>query len=236
MKHFLPEIKTSTVWLIYIFAGALVLFFGTFQVAAQSDPQKFAAYKAQRLAQLKEEWPPGLLSLIERSKIIRTICKRSKRAQLYMGIGEDQKVIDDYSRIIALKLNDIDAYLTRAVFRVSLDRDDPALADYAQVIRLDARNYQAYTQRATVYFGRKMYDAALSDYTRILKFKPNDEYAYQSRSFTYFLNKQYKAAIADYTKMIKLDARSIYAFSGRAAAYKATRRPKTRGSRQASGG
>lgn len=226
MKHFLSEIKISTVRLIYVFAGAFVLFFGTLPVAAQPDPwkqydpQKVAAEKAQRIAQAKEEWRPRFIELDRRIENNPSDTDALKaRAQLYMGIGEDQKVVDDYSRIIRLKPDDIDAHLTRATFLVSLDQNDSALADYAAVIRLDPRNYQAYTQRPLVYFRRQMYEAAIGDYTRILQFKPGDEYAYQQRSLTYYINKQYNEAIADYTEMIKLDRRSLYGYAGRAQAY-----------------
>ncbi len=228
MIYFLPKIRISVSVLIYTFAGAFVLSFGTLQISAQSktdeqfDPQKFEAEQARRAAERKEELRSVFAELNRKIELQPRDLEAIKlRAMYYAQIQEYQKAIDDYTRAIFIKPDDADSYSNRATYRETLEQHDLALADWTQVIKLDPRNYSAYVMRSTIYFGRQSYDKAIADLTSILEFKPDDAFSYQQRAIAYQFNKQYKNAIADYTRLIKLDPRSTFGYYGRAEVYKA---------------
>lgn len=115
MIYFLTKIRIPVIVLIYTFAGASLLSFGTLQVSAQSntneqlDPQKFEADQARWVAERKKELRPVLVEIDEKIKLHpRDLQAIKLRAMYYTEIQEYQKAVDDYSRAIALKPDDID--------------------------------------------------------------------------------------------------------------------------------
>lgn len=62
-------------------------------------------------------------------------------ATAYYKMGEEEKAIQIYDAIVALKEKEEDAYYLRGVIRIERDELEKAQADFDEVMRLDPENY-----------------------------------------------------------------------------------------------
>ncbi|GAB6391389.1 MAG: tetratricopeptide repeat protein [Treponematales bacterium] len=142
------------------------------------------------------------------------------RGSVYIGLGEYDKAIVDYTEAIRLDPNAADAYNNRGVAYVEKGDNNKAIVDFNQALRLFPNYANAYNNRDAAYDDKGDYDRAIADYTQAIRLDPDYAYPYTNRGDAYRDKGDYDRAIADYTQAIRLDPNNGYAYISRGNAYK----------------
>ena len=96
-----------------------------------------------------------------------------KSGDIYLGQGQLDQAIADFTDAIQLKPNFWAAYLNRGTALRKKGEFDQAIADYNQAIQMKSDLYDAYTLRGICYGAKGQYPEAIADYTKALKKKPH---------------------------------------------------------------
>jgi tetratricopeptide (TPR) repeat protein len=126
-------------------------------------------------------------------------------ADAFAKVGEEQRAIETYNRIMRQGWATSDDYSNRAARYVGLDRQDWAIADCTKAIQLNPRNRTAYRNRGATYFALKRYDDAIHDATEVIRLDSHDAYSYNMRGAAYSLQNQFEQAKADYQQALRID-------------------------------
>jgi tetratricopeptide (TPR) repeat protein len=146
----------------------------------------------------------------------------TQRGKAYSAKGDNDSAIQDYSRAIALKPHDADAYNNRgnAYYR---KRDyAAAIQDYSKTIALEPHNADNYNNRGFCYEAKRDYTRAILDYDKAIESNPNEILSYLNRgaAYTYSSEKgKFDAAIQDYAKALELGPNDARVYKGRGDAY-----------------
>ena len=72
----------------------------------------------------------------------------------------------DYTQVIRIEPNNVDAYLKRGLCHYFLEEYQKAIADYTEVIRLDPSDARVYYHRGYALEEVSEYEKAIVDYTK----------------------------------------------------------------------
>ena len=137
--------------------------------------------------------------------IAHAIESNSQNNQNISHSEEDEKLISDYSTIISLDSENVNAYRNRGLAYYRLGQHDKAIADFDKAIYLEPKYSATYVHRGVSYKNLEEYQKAIDDYNKAIHLDPNDSSAYCNRGFSYHCLEEYEKAIEDYTEAIRLN-------------------------------
>src|SRR5215813_11738873 len=120
-------------------------------------------------------------------------------------LGEIERAIEDFSRVIQIRTVDRQAYNGRGnayFLKGDLER---AIQDYDAQIKIDPLHDNAYNGRGRAYAALGQFDRAIADYDKQIELNPQHSHAYNGRGRAYAALGQFDRAIADYDKQIEID-------------------------------
>lgn len=130
------------------------------------------------------------------------------RASIYSKKGgEDEKVLADYTTIIALAPTAPGAelaYFNRAMILLRKGEIDAAARDVDKAILLKPEEIVLYQGRAVIRFQKRDYEGALADYERILAKDPNFIGALLGRGYFRYQKADFDGAFADFDRAVKV--------------------------------
>jgi eukaryotic-like serine/threonine-protein kinase len=133
----------------------------------------------------------------------------ANRAHAYAVLGQWDKAIADYTKVIELNPKDAGAWFQRASGCANLKQWDKALADYTKAIELDPKLAGVWYNRGNAYYGLKQWDQALADYTRAIELDPKHAPAHNSLgAILCDVKHDYDGAIMEFRQAIDLDPKS----------------------------
>jgi tetratricopeptide (TPR) repeat protein len=100
--------------------------------------------------------------------------------------GDFDGAIADYSEVIRLKPNFVQAFNNRGVTRDYKGDLDRAIADYSEAIRLKPDFVEAYCNRGEAHFAQGAYHKAFADFSRVLELTPEDDACIGDLAITYY--------------------------------------------------
>jgi tetratricopeptide (TPR) repeat protein len=134
---------------------------------------------------------------------------RKARMLIYYTKGEDQKMIEDVSALIALRPADSLGYAIHAILRRESGRFEEALADHARAIELSENQtdlIEAYEQRYETYTKMGNHAAALEDARRLVELNPQD-FWYRLHILTSLIaQKDFTAVQREYRAIVQTSA------------------------------
>jgi tetratricopeptide (TPR) repeat protein len=127
------------------------------------------------------------------------------RATLNAQLYRFDEAAQDYSTIIRLQPNNLDALQSRAQLRYEHLKDvNGSLEDWTRVLAIDSLNPTAWYARAYIFQGQQKYEEARKDYTSSLRVgNAENVYALTQRGFCAMKLKQFNEAMSDFTAAIK---------------------------------
>jgi tetratricopeptide (TPR) repeat protein len=134
-------------------------------------------------------------------------------------VTDNDKVINDSTKIIRVNPSDPQAYCDRGIAYSHKKEYDKAVSDFTEAIRLNPSFAQAYSDRAGVYNEKQEYDKAIADCTEAIRLSPNLSLAYNNRGVGYVRKHDYAKAMQDFSDAIRLNPNYAEAYSNRAFLY-----------------
>jgi tetratricopeptide (TPR) repeat protein len=98
------------------------------------------------------------------------------RAFAYGALGQQDRAVADYSKLIDMNLYGGMVWNNRGVAYRALGQQDKALTDFTEAVRLQPEDVFAWRQRGDIYAGRGEWDRAILDIATAVKVQPNDHY------------------------------------------------------------
>jgi regulator of sirC expression with transglutaminase-like and TPR domain len=141
------------------------------------------------------------------------------RGFVYGNLGQYDKAIADFSRVIEIDPKSKEAYYDRGIAYATIGQVNKSIADYSRLIEIDPRYAKAYSNRGADYFNLGQLDKAIADYTVAIAIDPNYPDAYYNRGLAYGKLGKWENAIADYTRLLEIDPNNSNAYSNRQDAY-----------------
>ena len=127
------------------------------------------------------------------------------RGFTYGKLGEYEKAIQEYDKVIQLNPAHTFAYFNRGHAYYSLGQHQRTIQDFDKVIQLNPKNEKAYSNRGYTYFRLGQYQRAIQDYDEAIQLDPNRAFFYDSRSIAYRNLGQDAESDADKAKACSLD-------------------------------
>ena len=141
------------------------------------------------------------------------------RGFVYGNLGQYDKAIADFSRVIEIDPKSKEAYYDRGIAYATIGQVNKSIADYSRLIEIDPSYAKAYSNRGADYFNLGQLDKAIADYTVAIAIDPNYPDAYYNRGLAYGKLGKWENAIADYTMLLEIDPNNSNAYSNRQDAY-----------------
>ena len=98
-------------------------------------------------------------------------CERAL-ATLHHELGESEKAVEEFTKVIAICPDNVEAYYRRGLAHLKLKNDQKANQDFTEVIRLKPDDFKGYSKRQVARFSLGEYEGALNDYIDRLKLNP----------------------------------------------------------------
>jgi len=160
------------------------------------------------------------------------------RAEVFSRMAEEQKAIDDYSRIIALDplvvaaantaetgrcrgegatyddatVNIADIYYLRSLRYLKLHQIEKALADLTKTIEANPYDVEALLKRAGIYNKLARTDKALADCNAAIAKQPKNWHCFEIRSLVFEKSGQNDKAVADCNQVIAIFKQNATAY------------------------
>lgn len=131
------------------------------------------------------------------------------RGRAYQAIGDNDRAIADYGRIIKLNPYFPQVFLARGDAWLAQGRPARAIADFGQAIEIKPDATEGYLRRARVHADQGAWDKALADHGRIIALMPDDALAYAERCGLYEKIGRREAAIADCRRALEIDPGNV---------------------------
>ena len=116
--------------------------------------------------------------------------------------GDYQGAIDDWTKVIEVNPQEVDAYYNRGVVFYQSDQYEQALADFDRALKLNAQSAQILYARGSVYMEQGNYREARNDFRNALKSAPDMVSAHFKRGVAYQRLGQLDKAIDSLTEAI----------------------------------
>ncbi len=126
------------------------------------------------------------------------------RGNAYQMLGQYEKALIDYGRVIALNPVDPLAYPNRGNLHSRMGHHEAAIRDYSQAIEIDPYLAEAYNNRGSTYNELGDYDMAVRDFTQAISIKPEFSLAYGQRASAYYHTGRFHQAWEDIQAMRRL--------------------------------
>ncbi|MBI5194996.1 MAG: tetratricopeptide repeat protein, partial [Nitrospirae bacterium] len=140
-------------------------------------------------------------------------------AVAYNNKKQLHKVIENYTKAIALKPNYAYAYNNRGNAYVTIGFYDKALADFTIAISIKPDFAEAYNNRGIFYSKIGNYDKSVEDYIKAIAIKPDFAGAYTNRGNALDARGETNKAIEDYNKALTINPKYGDAYFNRGITY-----------------
>ena len=127
------------------------------------------------------------------------------RAEVYVGLGENEKALADFSIAIKETPDDADVYEKRANLYYYMEKYDLADKDYQKIISIDPGSVMGYMGIGRNANAEKRYDDAIEQFNYVIKLASDYASGYSFRAESYLGLKQYDKAIDDVIKALDID-------------------------------
>ena len=141
------------------------------------------------------------------------------RGIAWLHLGEYERAVYDFSRVLQIKPTDAIAYLDRGLAWEKLGEHQMAADDFSQAIRLDPGKATPYLLRGIVWRHLGEYRKAIGDYDRVIEIKPDMAGAYNERGMAWQGLDEDLKAVDDYGRAIAIDPGLASAYGNRAIAW-----------------
>jgi len=141
------------------------------------------------------------------------------RGLAYADLGQWEKAIDDYSRVLEIDPTYVETYDNRGVAYCNLNQWEKAIDDFSKAIKIDSNFLRAYYNRGIAYGKIGPMDKSIADYSRLIEIYPKSDKAYANRGVDYFKLGQLDKAIVDYSMAILINPKYTDAYYNRGLAY-----------------
>jgi Mlc titration factor MtfA (ptsG expression regulator)/Flp pilus assembly protein TadD len=143
------------------------------------------------------------------------------RANLYYELGDHDRALADYSRVLELAKRGERAavYHDCGLAHFAAGSIDLAIADFTQALRCCRDFARAYCDRGAAYAAKGESDAAIRDLTHAIHLDPRDDQPYLDRGALYAEQGKHDKAVRDFTRAIRLAPHMAQGYSDRAWAY-----------------
>lgn len=193
----------------YLFAGQYSASIDDLSRAIAINPAYKSAYINRGFAYISRK---EYADAINDFKTALSLNPKSKSADLsaytnlggaYNRIGDFDRALESYTRVLAIDPKDIEGYLNRA--RVYIDKADypKAIADANLAIKINSKYASAYRVRGDAYGANGELDKAIKDFDKAIEINPADYEYYSHRAQAYSLKNELGLAIIDLTNAIK---------------------------------
>ncbi len=141
------------------------------------------------------------------------------RAEAYDKRQQLSLEVADYSRAIALRPEQVEWRLQRAIAYLALNRFEMAKSDCDDVIHIAPDSAAAFAMRAAVEVQQGDYIPAIRDCNEALRLQPHFFAAFSNRGLAFLKLDRLPEAVADLTEAIRLNNTSFEAYLNRGACY-----------------
>ncbi|MEZ4888129.1 MAG: tetratricopeptide repeat protein [Chitinophagales bacterium] len=126
-----------------------------------------------------------------------------QRAKAYENLQKFDAAIADYTSILELLPNDVNALLSRGGIYFQQNQFEAALLDMNKVLTAKPQTAKALLNRAIIYGSTNQHAAAIADFDAYLQLNPADAQAYNWRGISKTKIGNHQAAIQDFSKAIQ---------------------------------
>ncbi len=138
----------------------------------------------------------------------------------YYRLGESEKAIAEYNKVIKSDRQDYRAYYNRGLAHFAVKDYPAAIADYnlALISNQEITEQQKtliYNDRGVTYVILEDYQNAIANFNQAINLEPNNYSAYFNRGCAYHRQKNYLAALEDFTEVIQLNPDLTQAYVNR---------------------
>ena len=126
------------------------------------------------------------------------------RARMLADQGKHDSAIDDYTEVLRLNPQDVNALRDRASSYTSIGNHQLAIDDLSNAIALGSGHHDTYLNRALSYHAMGNYQFAIDDMDEAIRLLAKVEY-YQFKSLLHNKIGDYQLAIDDINEVLKLD-------------------------------
>ncbi len=140
------------------------------------------------------------------------------RGFVKLNLGDYKQAIEDFSKIIQIKLNSSYlawAYINRGVCLAHLKKYHEAIEDFNKCIELNPNYSGAYSNRALAKLNLGQVKECLEDCNKAIELNPNDANTYNHQGLAKLNLQHYEEAMEDFTKGIELNPNDINAYNHR---------------------
>ena len=118
-------------------------------------------------------------------------------------IGDEDKIIADLDKALALKPDFIDALDTRGHYFIDIGENSKAIADFDKILKIKPDTAGIYQSRATAKFFQKQYAETIADLDKVEKLLGKDFDDFFTRAQCYQALKKHNEAIHDFDTILK---------------------------------
>lgn len=127
------------------------------------------------------------------------------RAEVYVGLGEDEKALADFTSAIKETPDDAEVYEKRANLYYYMDKYELADKDYHKIISIDPGSVMGYMGLGRNANAEKRYEDAIEQFNYVTKLATEYSSGYSFRAESYAGLKRYDKAIDDIIKALDID-------------------------------
>lgn len=137
-----------------------------------------------------------------RDKVLSKVYQQM--ASVYYSLGDEGKVIDVCTQIIALEPAHMMSYYNRGTLYGNHERYDEAIKDLTEAIDLDSNYANGYNNRGLIHHKMGEYAKAAADFEQAIQLDPTP-ISYYNRGNAYAALGDKEKALADYRKALSID-------------------------------
>ena len=128
-----------------------------------------------------------------------------QRGTFYVGVGDYDAALKDFSKMAELAPNDASAYLNRARVEVLQKKEADALADFSKAVELSPQNPQYYWERGLFHYNTGNLENALADFTKTVENGGQNASVYYMIGLIKMHMGQYAEAATNFSKCLDLN-------------------------------
>lgn len=130
-------------------------------------------------------------------------------------LGEHEKAIELYKKVIALNPNLDYAYTNLGFAYYNINEDSIALEYFDKSIQINPKYITNYLRKGTLYYRLEKHEQGDIEFKKALKINPSNEHIFNSYGYCKLLSKQYEDAIIQFNLAIKHNPKHAYSLNNR---------------------
>ena len=145
----------------------------------------------------------------------KTFFSYNNRGIAYSDIGQYDRALEDYNKVIAMNPYYSRAYNNRGVVYSRQGLYDMAIEDFSKAIDLKPNFFDAYNNRGVAFDKAGRFEKAMEDFQKALVLNPGFERTYINRGVAYQRAGMLDKAIEDFNTALSINPRSENAYNNR---------------------